>query len=228
MTKRSEILVFHMDIYIAYLVCEIKTLANGIYNSLSMLRIGDYQDNEYLEDAFLSAEYLLHLLDSQFIAAQKKDIGKRAPHKFQERVTVRTFGDFDIFIDGELIEFTNKKAKELFAICVDSCGGEVTMKKAVSLLWENRNYDEKVKRLYRKAVLYLNMLFEQYKVEDVFRSARGHCHVNRHKIYCDYYEVMEGINISETSFHGKYMSNYSWAEETCGILCRMAAKQLRE
>lgn len=220
--------MLHMDIYTAYLVCEIKTLANDIYNNLSMLKIGEYQGNEYLEDAFLSTECLLHLLDNSFIAAQEEDRNKGASHKFHERVTVRTFGDFDIFIDGKLVEFTNKKAKELFAICIDSCGGEVSMKKAVSLLWENRNYDEKVKRLYRKAVLYLNMLFAHYEVEDVFCNARGCCHVNRHKVYCDYYEVMEGINIKETSFHGKYMSDYSWAEETCGILCHMAAAQLRE
>ena len=62
---------------------------------------------------------------------------------------IRTFGRFDLFINGELVIFSNKKAKELLALCVDNKGGVVTMEEAVDKLWENRLYDEKVKNLYR-------------------------------------------------------------------------------
>ena len=69
---------------------------------------------------------------------------------------IRTFGRFDLFINGELVIFSNKKAKELLALCVDNKGGVVTMEEAVDKLWENRLYDEKVKNLYRRAVMDLN------------------------------------------------------------------------
>ena len=147
--------------------------------------------------------------------------------RLKKKVEIRTFGEFDVFVDGILVEFTNQKAKELFAVCVDQCGGEVAMKKIIDLLWEDRDYDERVKGLYRKAVAYLNKIFQQYGIEDIFDNARGSCHVNRQEVSCDYYEVLDGRNINETLFDGRYMSNYSWGEETCGKLCHMAQAYLR-
>ncbi|MCM1261176.1 MAG: hypothetical protein NC313_00535 [Butyrivibrio sp.] len=216
--------------YIAYLIQEMMASVNSIYNDLNILRLGEYGDNIYLEDAFGSAEYLLKLVSSALAALNKDGAGESevVAHKSHKRLQVRTFGEFDIFIDGELIEFTNNKAKELFAICIDNCGGEVSMKTVINILWENRDYDEKVKRLYRKAVVYLNSLFDEHGLDEVFSNGRGRCHVNRHKIVCDYYEVLDGKNIKDTLFNGKYMSNYSWGEETCGTLCRMASVQLCE
>lgn len=184
---------------------------------------------EYVKEAVLEVKadhYLLKPYDSKDIA-QMLDKVKRLSGRLQKRVVVRTFGEFDIFIDGRLIEFTNRKAKELFAVCIDN-GGEVTMKKVIDLLWEDRNYDDKVKCLYRKAVAYLKAVFRSYGVEYVFGSGRGRCHVNRQELSCDYYEVLEGKNINETLFDGRYMSNYSWGEETCGKLCRMASGHLPE
>lgn len=214
--------------YIAYLIQEMMLSVNSIYNNLNILRLSEYGDNVYLEDAFASAEYLLQLVSGALAALNKSSGGEGTSDNLHKRVRVRTFGEFDIFIDGELIEFTNNKAKELFAICVDNCGGEVSMKTVINMLWEDRDYDEKVKRLYRKAVVYLNTLFDEHGINEIFSNGRGCCHVNRHKIVCDYYEVLDGKNIKDTLFNGKYMSNYSWSEETCGTLCRMASIYLCE
>lgn len=217
-----------MDMHIAYLAHEIRKSVNRIYSNLNILRMGECRDNIYLENAFLSAEYILSLINNALSVVEGADMAKLTSDIPCKRVTVRTFGEFDVFIDGELIEFTNNKAKELFAICIDSCGGEVAMKKVINMLWEGRNYDDRVKRLYRKAIAYLNKLFEEHGVEYIFESGRGRCHANRDKLYCDYYEVLDGKNIKETLFNGKYMSNYSWGEETCGVLCRLAANCLSE
>ena len=47
----------------------------------------------------------------------------------KKRVYARTFGRFDVFIDGEAVYFPNAKAKELLALCVDHRGGAVTMRR---------------------------------------------------------------------------------------------------
>lgn len=185
---------------------------------------------EYIKEAILDIKADYYLLkpynrtDVEQVIERAKCLSSRLP----KRVMVRTFGEFDIFVDGRLIEFKNQKAKELFAICIDSGGGEVAMKKVIEKLWEGRNYDDKVKRLYRKAVIYLNNVFRQYGVEHIFSNARGSCHINRKEMICDYYEVLDGKNIRETLFDGRYMTNYSWSEETCGKLCRMASIHLYE
>ena len=183
---------------------------------------------EYLKQAMvdLKADYFLlkpyNSTDVENVIERARCLSAR----LRKRVAVRTFGDFDIFVDDTLLEFKNQKAKELFAICIDNEGGEVTMKKVIERLWEGRNYDDKVKRLYRKAVFCLNSVFKHYGVEYIFNNNRGSCHVNRNEIICDYYEVLDGKNIKETLFDGRYMTNYSWSEETCGKLCQMASIHL--
>lgn len=46
------------------------------------------------------------------------------------------------------------------------------MKKSIDLLWEGRGYDDKVKCLYRKAVIYLNATFREHGVADIFSNRR--------------------------------------------------------
>ena len=104
---------------------------------------------------------------------------------------IRTFGRFDLFINGELVIFSNKKAKELLALCVDNKGGVVTMEEAVDKLWENRLYDEKVKNLYRRAVMDLNKIFSTYGIKDVFVKKRAACWINYANVDCDYYMWIE-------------------------------------
>lgn len=196
-----------------------------IHHDMLVIYISGYE--EYIKEAIVDVKADYYIL-KPYSAADVADVLNRIRYlsgRLHKRVTVRTFGEFDIFVDGQLVEFSNQKAKELLALCIDS-GGEVTMKRAVETLWENRDYDEKVKCLYRKAVLYLHRIFRERGVGGVFDNARGCCHVNRQEIACDYYEVIDGKNMKETLFDGRYMSNYSWGEETCGHLCRMAAEHL--
>lgn len=182
---------------------------------------------EYIKDAILDVRadyYLLKPYDREDI----RDAIERVRHlsrRLSRNVTIRTFGEFDVFVDGRLVVFPNQKAKELLAFCIDRCG-EVPMKSIVEALWEERSYDEKVKSLYRKAVASLNATLKEYGVGYIFNHYRGVCHVNGRDFTCDYYEVLHGKCIKDTMFDGKYMSDYSWGEETCGRLCRMAAKYL--
>ena len=74
----------------------------------------------------------------------------------RKRIAVRTFGRFDVFAAGRPICFKNAKSKELLALCVDRRGGEVMMDEAIDMLWPERPYDDRVKKLYRKSVLMLN------------------------------------------------------------------------
>ncbi len=195
--------------------------------SQNMLIIYISAYDEYIKEAILGVKadwYLLKPYSAGDIAETLNKV-RYLSGRLGKKVIVRTFGEFDVFVDGKLLEFSNQKAKELFALCIDS-GGEVTMQRAIEKLWENRDYDEKVKGLYRKAIAYLNAMFRKYDIESVFSNARGTCHVNKEEISCDYYEVLDGKKINETIFDGRYMTSYSWGEETCGRLCRMASLHL--
>jgi two-component SAPR family response regulator len=134
----------------------------------------------------------------------------------KKRVQVRTFGRFDLFIDGAPVRFSNAKAKELFALCIDHKGGTVTMEEAVDKLWEGSPFNENVKTRYRKAVAYLNALFLDHQAPGIFVSGYGTCYVKKESIDCDYYEYLDSDG--KTSFFGEYMFEYTWAEETTAML----------
>ena len=69
-----------------------------------------------------------------------------------KRIVIRTFGYFDIFVDGETIPFSCKKAKELLALLVDRRGGFVTTGDAISYLWEDECTEKRIKDKFRKVV----------------------------------------------------------------------------
>lgn len=53
------------------------------------------------------------------------------------RIEIRTFGYFDMFVDGRPIAFRSEKAKELLALLVDRRGGFVTSADIITALWED-------------------------------------------------------------------------------------------
>ncbi len=141
-----------------------------------------------------------------------------------KRMLARTFGRFDLFVDGNLVKFRNAKAKELLALCVDHRGGEVTMEEAIDKLWEDREYDSKVKQCYRTAVMQLRATLIRYRALDLFKTKRGSCFIDTNLLDCDLYDLLDGKEEAVCKFDEYYMMEYSWAEETVGSLCQLLDK----
>ncbi len=142
--------------------------------------------------------------------------------KRKKRIQVRMFDRFDLFVDGQAVYFSNAKAKELLAICMDRCGGNVTMEEAIDKLWPDRAYDEKVKRLYRKAVMNLMAILKSRGVEDLFMTGRGVCWIMKDMVECDYFTYLENPEKHRNLFKGEYLFDYSWGEETLAKLTNEA------
>lgn len=133
-----------------------------------------------------------------------------------KRMRVETFGRFEVYVDERSLYFANSKARELFAYCVHREGANVTMEEAVDILWPERPYDERVKRLYRKAVSAIQATLEQCGMRDVFDNKRGSCHVEKDKMDCDLYHYRNGkplTPVQKERLKLGYMAEYSWAEE---------------
>lgn len=133
------------------------------------------------------------------------------------------FGRFQFFVSGKLVYFSNAKSKELLALCLDHRGGEVSMEEAVDKLWPDRVYDDKVKKLYRKAVTSLQTVLREAGAEEIFITRRGVCYVNIEGIECDYYSFLENRNRENCLYDGSYLFDYDWGEETLALLERIAS-----
>ena len=92
----------------------------------------------------------------------------------------------------------------------------MTLEEAADKLWEDRAYDERVKNLYRKAVMQIRQILSEYHADEIFFAGRGACQVAAQKIDCDYYGFLENDPeaVRAWKMSGGYLQEYSWAEET--------------
>jgi two-component SAPR family response regulator len=144
--------------------------------------------------------------------------GKEEPKTKKPNIFIRTFGRFEIFVDGKPVEFSSSKAKEMLALIVDRKGGIVTTEEMLTYLWEDRPDDDKSRNLCRKVAQRLHRQLEERGIDSILlRHNRGRS-LDIGKVTCDYYEYLDGNEERKNEFHGEYMSNYSWAEETLATL----------
>lgn len=171
---------------------------------------------KYVVDALkLKADYCIMKPYDQEDVRDAIQRAKLLSNRFKKRIKVVTFGRFEIYVDDRTVCFSNQKARELFAYCIHKEGGIVKMNEAIDILWPDRPYDEKVKRLYRKAVASVVSTLSEVGIQQVFISNRGNCYINRAMIECDLYafEVgdIEAIQKSLLLELG-YFTEFSWAE----------------
>lgn len=130
-------------------------------------------------------------------------------------VSIRTFGYFDVFVNGAPIAFRNEKAKELLAILVDRRGGFVTSGEAISLLWEEEEVNAVTLARYRKVALRLKNTLEEHGAASIMESVDGKRRIIPQHVHCDLYEYLAG---NRQLFKGSYLQNYSWGESTLAEL----------
>ena len=133
-------------------------------------------------------------------------------------VSIRTFGYFDVFVDGKPIAFRSQKSKELFALLVDRRGGYISSEEAISFLWEDEPVTPVTLARYRKVALRLKNILQEYGISDVVESVDGKRRIVMEKVQCDLYDYLSGKKEYSQLFKGNYLSNYSWSETTLGEL----------
>lgn len=149
------------------------------------------------------------------------------PNSGEKKVKVHTFGRFDIFVNGKIVRFSNKKSKELLALMIDRAGGSITMEQVVDTLWEDRAYDEGTKALYRIALKNLRDTLEKHGCRDILIESRGERCVDIDKLDCDFYKFMKNPEEYSWLFSGEYMLDYPWGEYTLAHIVRIYEKNLK-
>ena len=133
-------------------------------------------------------------------------------------VYIRTFGYFDVFVNGAPIAFRNKKSKELLALLVDRKGGFVTSEEAISFLWEDEIASAVTLARYRKVALRLKNILEEYGISYIVEAVDGKRRIVNEKVSCDLYDYLSGNSQHKQLFKGSYLTNYSWGETTLSEL----------
>ena len=123
----------------------------------------------------------------------------------EKKVEIKTFGNFDVFVDKKPIHWKRLKAKELLALLVDKKGASVTNVEIAITLWED---DNKVKSV-PTIISSLRHTLKDYGVEDILIRSRNHTAIDTTKVLCDVYEFYDGKATALNLYQGEYMANYS-------------------
>lgn len=136
-------------------------------------------------------------------------------------IRVQTFGHFEVFVNGQPLSFDREKAKELLAYLVDRRGSSVTTEQLAAILWEDAPYDRKLKNRTTTIISSLRATLREVGAEDILIKSWNHLAIDTEKFRCDAYDYEKWDAVAVNSFHGEYMTNYSWAEFTTGKLLEM-------
>lgn len=169
----------------------------------------------YFKQAFdlHSSGYLTKPITADKVRKELSDLRFPVASPETKRIRFQTFGNFEVFIDGQPVKFRYEKAKEMLAYLVDR-GTFCTNYEIMAALWENDTSDSYFRTL-RKEIL---DVFRQYGCEDVIVQQRGKMSVLLERTECDCYEWKKGNPNALAAYRGEYMSQYSWGEFTHGAI----------
>lgn len=170
---------------------------------------------EYAVSAFQlhASGYLMKPITRE---AVQKEIDHIKNVKTTEKLLeVKCFGLFEVLCKGEILPFKRTKTKEIFAILIDRNGAGMTAKQICAILFPDDTDDTKNVAYLRQLILDLKNTLREAGAECVLQHETPYYRIDTGKLQCDYLSYLE---TGRPEFHGEYMMQYSWAEDTCAML----------
>ena len=170
---------------------------------------------EYAIPAFKlhASGYLMKPISAEDVQGEIDNI--KGIRKKEKLLSVKCFGNFEVYAKDEVLQFKRSKTKELFAFLVDRNGASMTAKQICAVLFSDDTDDNKNVAYIRQLVLDLKNTLKTVGAENVLCHDTPYYRIDTNLIKCDYFSYLE---TGKPEFHGGYMSQYSWAEETCAML----------
>jgi two-component SAPR family response regulator len=170
---------------------------------------------EYAIPAFKlhASGYLMKPISAEDVQSEIDNI--KGTSQKEKVLTVKCFGNFEAYAQNEVLVFKRLKTKELFAFLVDRNGAGMTAKQICAALFPNNSDDTKNLAYLRQLVMDLKNTLKTVGAENVLCHETPCYRVDTGLLKCDYFSYLE---TGKPEFHGEYMTQYSWAEETCAML----------
>ena len=157
--------------------------------------------------------YLMKPITAEAVQKEIDHIKSKTPDV--SLLDVKCFGNFEVLKNGEALSFKRTKAKELFAVLVDRNGAGMTGKQICAVMWPESTDDVKNMDYLRHLTGDLKKALANVGAERVFCQEGYNYRIDTSRINCDYHKFLK---TGKPQFHGEYMSQYSWAEETLSLL----------
>ena len=182
---------------------------------------------EYAFDAYAvhPTGYLLKPVSQEKLAAEVAYACSQNHSPLPAHIHIKTFGTFDVYVDDRPISFKLAKAKEILAYLVDKQGSGVTRAEIFAAIWEDIQYDRRMQKQLDVYIRSLRETLQEYGIRQILEMEKGVLRVRPDTFVCDAYLFYAGDSDVINSYRGEYMSSYSWASMTEGVLFWKAAQR---
>ena len=183
--------------------------------------------SEYALDAFQlhASGYLMKPINREKLASEVEYALSGRNRGKASNVFAKTFGNFDLLVDGRPLVFKRSKSKELLAYLVDRHGGNVSRPEAFAVLWEDTFYDRAMQKQMDVVIRSLRSTLEEAGVGEIFEIQSGWMRILPERMDSDLFRFLDGNREAIQEYRGEYMSAYSWASQTEAYLDRILQEQ---
>ena len=189
-----------------------------IYDRTNIIFVTGY--SEYALEAFsvYASGYILKPAEKKSVLSALSKL--RYPiEQTRPKVTVKTFSNFEIYVNGKPIHFARAKSKELLAYLIHKNGTGCSLKELSSVLYEDKEYTLSLQKQLQTIIATMMKSLNAENIGDIVIKRYNHLSVDTSKIDdCDYYRFLNGDQEAINAYAGEYMMNYSWGEFTIGYL----------
>lgn len=187
------------------------------------------KNKNYYEAAFsvhADGYFLLQDISAEKIKHEMDYLMNNYPSALKTRgkVFARTFGGFDLYLDGEIVTFDRSKAKELLALLVDRRGGSLTPREACAFLFEGYPYDTLRNGYYHVVVSSLTSTLDRLNIGHIIKKNRKRIAIVPNNIECDAYNYLRGDVTAIRQYDGNYLSGYRWAGYATKLLNKLRSE----
>jgi len=168
---------------------------------------------QYAVDAFKlhASGYLLKPVILEELEAEVEYARKYRALPLSGHIVVKTFGYFEIYVNGETMAFSRSKSKELLAYLIDQHGKGVTRSAIFAALWEEGMYDHSKQKYLDVIIRSLRDTLRKYSIDEILEIKSGFIRIRPELLDCDLYRYLNNDPAAVRSYRGDYMSGYDWA-----------------
>ena len=186
-----------------------------IHPNIAIVFLTAYKQFAYDAMSVRPSGYLLKPLTRQALLEEVEYAMMKVQYKPLNQgsgIVVRTFGNFDVYVDGELLTFSRSKSKEVLAFLVNQQGRSVKRSEIYETLWEDEDYGHRQQKYLDVIIRSLRETLKQAGISQILEMKNGLLKVIPETFDCDLYRFIQGDPAAVRAYKGKYMNGYSWAE----------------
>lgn len=179
---------------------------------MNIIFVSNTKDHGYDALRMHASGYILKPATGDLIKEELSELRYGEHYNGRKRLFAKTFGTFELFVDGKPVEFKYSKTKEVVAVLINNRGAQTTNGEIIANLWEDDGDPEKKLSYLRNLRQDLVNTFTRLNLEGILIKQRGSMAIAADLIECDLYDRLEKKELSKYTYTGEYMEQYSWSE----------------